>query len=61
MSLKQRKIKFEPRIKLNHNIYIIIFNRSDSVNNNRAHSQPTVHCICHKTKKKKKKNALDAY
>jgi len=21
MSLKQRKIKFEPRIKLNHNIY----------------------------------------
>ena len=22
MSLKQRKIKFEPRIKLNHNIYI---------------------------------------
>ena len=53
MSLKQRKIKFEPRIKLNHNIYIIIFNRShDSVNDNRAHSHPTVHCICHKTKKK---------
>ena len=24
MSLKQRKIKFEPRIKLNHNIYIWI-------------------------------------
>ena len=23
MSLKQRKIKFEPRIKLNHNMYII--------------------------------------
>ena len=22
MSLKQRKIKFEPRIKLNHNIYM---------------------------------------
>ena len=58
MSLKQRKIKFEPRIKRNHNIYIIIFNRSDSVNNNRAHSHLTVHCICHKTKKK---TALDAY
>ena len=24
MSLKQRKIKFEPRIKLNHNIYIVV-------------------------------------
>ena len=23
MSLKQRKIKFEPRIKLNHDMYII--------------------------------------
>ena len=23
MSLKQRKINFEPRIKLNHNIYIV--------------------------------------
>ena len=23
MSLKQRKIKFEPRIKLNHNIYTL--------------------------------------
>ena len=25
MSLKQRKIKFEPSIKLNHNIYFIYF------------------------------------
>ena len=25
MSFKQRKIKFEPRIKLNHNIYNIIY------------------------------------
>ena len=25
MSLKQRKIKYEPRIKLNHNIYIYIY------------------------------------
>ena len=25
MSLKQKKIKFEPRIKLNHNIYISYF------------------------------------
>ena len=24
MSLKQRKIKFKPRIKLNHNIYFIL-------------------------------------
>ena len=32
-------------------VYTIIFNRSDSVNNNRAHSHPTGHCICHQTKK----------
>ena len=25
MSLKQRKMKFEPRIKLNHNIYIYLY------------------------------------
>ena len=25
MSLKQKKLKFKPRIKLNHNIYIRIF------------------------------------
>ena len=26
MSLKQRKMKFVPRIKLNHNIYISVVN-----------------------------------
>ena len=25
MSLKQKKIKFKPRIKLNHSMYIIIY------------------------------------
>ena len=24
MSLKQKKIKFKPKIKLNHNIYIVL-------------------------------------
>ena len=24
MSLKQKEIKFEPRIKLNHNIYVVV-------------------------------------
>ena len=28
MSLKQKKIKFEPRIKLNHNIYISYFSNN---------------------------------
>ena len=27
MSLKQRKIKYEPRIKLNHNIYINVLHK----------------------------------
>ena len=28
MSLKQKKIKFEPKIKLNHNIYISYFSNN---------------------------------
>ena len=37
MSIKQRKIKIEPRIKLNHNMYNMYFSnllsREDSQNN----------------------------
>ena len=32
MSLKQRKIKFEPRVKLNHNIYTDYSDYTDTVN-----------------------------
>ena len=59
MSLKQRKIKtIWTKDKTEPQHIFIILNRSDSVNDNRAHSHPTVHCIRHKTKKKNRFGCL---
>ena len=44
MSLKQRKIKFEPRIKLNHNI----INNNNYCNNNKTIKEPT--CVYRESK-----------
>ena len=60
---KQREIKFEPRMKLNHNIFIntkmlmLITSQSLNLRNKRGGASP---CACKHSSKSSKKNVLKA-